>query len=460
MASDLPESIFRAYDIRGIVGDELNGRAVEAIGRALGSEARERGETCMAMGCDGRLSSPALADALAEGLQATGLEVLDIGCVPTPVLYYAAHTRTGGNGVMITGSHNPPEYNGLKMMLAGQTLATEAIGALHRRVREQRFVAGRGRREVADLGEAYLERIISDVHASRPLRVVVDCGNGAAGLLAPELLRRMGCEVVELYCEVDGHFPHHHPDPSQPENLADLALRVAQADADLGLAFDGDGDRLGVVGPDGSPIWPDRLMILYARDVLSRRPGAGIIYDVKCSGNLAAAIESAGGHAEMWRTGHSLIKARMKATGALLAGEMSGHIFFAERWYGFDDGLYAAARLVEILSADARPPGQVLAALPDAVNTPELRLPMAEGEAPRFMAALADHPEAFEGARLTTLDGLRADFDDGWGLVRSSNTTPSLVLRFEARSEQALARVQEPFRRAMRAVRPGIALPF
>ncbi len=456
----LPETIFRTYDIRGVVGEGFDVPEVEAIGRALGSEARERGASSMALGRDGRLSGPRLAEAMAGGLQAVGLEVLDLGCVPTPALYFAAHTRTGGNGVMVTGSHNPPGYNGLKMTVGGETLSGDAIAGLRRRFMENRLASGRGGRRFVEIAEAYLQRIVRDISLQRPLKVVVDCGNGAAGVVAPELLRRVGCEVVELYCEVDGRFPHHHPDPSQPENLADLARKVAESDADVGFAFDGDGDRLGVVTPEGRPVWPDRLMILFARDVLSRRPGSKIIYDVKCSARLAAEIAAAGGEPEMWLTGHSLLKARLKATAAPLAGEMSGHFFFAERWYGFDDGLYAAVRLAEILTADARSPSEVFAALPDAVNTPELRVEMAEGEPGPFMEAFSERVGAFDDAQLTTIDGVRADFSDGWGLVRRSNTTPSLVLRFEADDASGLQRIQAQFGQVMREVQPDIKLPF
>ncbi|SCZ61981.1 phosphomannomutase/phosphoglucomutase [Thiohalomonas denitrificans] len=460
MTLELPETIFRTYDVRGVVGEGFDVPQVEAIGRALGSEARERGATRIALGRDGRLSGPRLMDAMAAGLQATGLEVLDLGCVPTPVLYFAAHTRTDGNGVMVTGSHNPPDYNGLKMMVGGETLSGDAITGLRRRFRENRLTSGRGGRRDVAVSEEYLQRIVSDISLRRRLKVVVDCGNGAAGVLAPELLRRLGCEVVELFCEVDGRFPNHHPDPSQPENLADLARTVARSGAHVGFAFDGDGDRLGVVTPEGKPVWPDRLMILFARDVLSRRPGAKIIYDVKCSGRLGDAVRAAGGTPEMWLTGHSLLKARLKATAAPLAGEMSGHFFFAERWYGFDDALYAAARLAEILTADIRSPSEVFAALPDAINTPELRVEMAEGEPQCFMEALSARTGMFAGAQLTTIDGVRADFADGWGLVRCSNTTPSLVLRFEADDASGLHRIQARFRQVMQDVQPGIELPF
>lgn len=460
MSKEPTAAFFRAYDIRGVVDKGFDGEFVESVGQAFGSEAAARGQRSVAVGRDGRLSGPGLLQSLKKGLLAAGIDVVDAGCVPTPVLYFVAHTIAGGNGVMLTGSHNPPEYNGLKMLIGGETLSGEAVQELRRRILENRLSRGPGRECSVDIEKDYIQRIVSDVNLRRPLKVVLDCGNGAAGLIAPKLLRALGCELIELFCDIDGTFPNHHPDPSQPENLRDLIGCVVDEGADIGIAFDGDGDRIGVVDPDGNVIWPDRLMMLYATDVLSRNPGAEIIYDIKCSGNLGTVIEGASGRPSMWCTGHSLIKARMRQTGALLAGEMSGHIFFKERWYGFDDALYAAARLLEILAADERPIAAVFRALPDAVNTPELRVELEEGEHFAFMDRLAARSEYFTGARLTRIDGLRADYDDGWGLVRASNTTPSLVLRFEAKDGAVLKRIQEQFKALMLAIRPDLHLPF
>jgi phosphomannomutase/phosphoglucomutase len=457
----LSASIFKAYDIRGIVGQTLTEDVVHAIGRAIGSEARDRGLPAVVVARDGRLSGPAFLTALGNGIRATGTEVIDIGLAPTPLLYYATHALKTGSGVMVTGSHNPPEYNGFKIMLGGDTLSGEAIQRLRRRIEDNDLVTGEkegGYRKLA-IGEDYIRRVAGDIHLQRPLKLVVDCGSGVAGAIAPDLLRALGCMPIELYCEVDGHFPHHHPDPSQPENLADLIRAVEEHQADLGLAFDGDGDRLGVIDGAGRIIWPDRQMMLYASDVLSRNPGADIIFDVKCSRHLARVIEEHGGRPLMWRTGHSLVKAKMKETGAPLAGEMSGHIFFKERWYGFDDALYTAARLLEILAAQPRPAAEVFAALPDAVATPELRVDFAEGEHHAFMEKFLAVTR-FPGANIATIDGLRADFSDGWGLVRASNTTPCLIIRFEADDDAALGRVQEAFRRALLAIDPALVLPF
>ncbi len=457
--AQLPPEIFKAYDIRGIVGTTLTAASAELIGRAIGSEARARQQSRVVVGRDGRLSGPALARALARGLAAAGCEVIDIGMVPTPVVYFATHELGTHTGVAVTGSHNPPDYNGFKMMIGGETLAGEAIRKLRERIVRADFTAGDGAITPMDVREAYLDRIASDVRLARVLRIAVDCGNGVAGELAPRLFRRLGCEVTELFCEVDGTFPNHHPDPAKPENLADLIAEIRRGGYDLGLAFDGDGDRCGVVSPDGTIIWPDRQMILYARDVLSRHPGAEIIYDVKCSRTLDAEIRKAGGRPTMWKTGHSFIKAKLRESGALLAGEMSGHTFFRERWFGFDDGLYTAARLLELLAHDDRDPAQVFAALPDSVNTPELNLRFPEGEHFRVMEELKD-AASFPDARLTTIDGLRADFPDGFGLVRPSNTTPVLVFRFEGDDRAALERIQERFRELLRRVRPDAELPF
>jgi phosphomannomutase/phosphoglucomutase len=387
------------------------------------------------------------------------VDVIDVGRVATPMLYFAAHHLGTLSGVMVTGSHNPPDYNGLKIMVAGETLAGDAIQALRGRIERGDVTGGSGGYRTADIGEDYLARIAGDVKLARPMKVAVDCGNGVAGAFAPALYRRLGCKVTELYCEVDGTFPNHHPDPSVPANLADLIRALAAGDAELGLAFDGDGDRLGVVTKDGHIIYPDRQLMLFAKDVLSRVPGGDIIYDVKCTLNLAPWIRQHGGTPQLWKTGHSLIKARMKETGALLAGEMSGHIFFKERWYGFDDGLYAGARLLEILSRSADP-GAVLNALPDAVSTPELHLKMAEGESFALIEKLRREAR-FEGAReVIAIDGVRVEYADGFGLARPSNTTPVVVLRFEADTPAALERIQEQFRRAILAVWPSAVLPY
>ena len=458
-ASSLPAEIFKAYDIRGIVDKTLTAGIVERIGQALGSEARARNQERFVIGRDGRLSGPELAAALARGIARSGCDVVDIGMVPTPVVYFAIQHLGAGSGVAVTGSHNPPDYNGLKMVIGGETLSGEAIQKLRARIQNNELDSGQGTISQADVRAAYLERVSGDVKLTRPMRVAVDCGNGVAGELAPQLLKCLGCQVTELFCRVDGHFPHHHPDPSKPENLRDLITEINKGGYDVGLAFDGDGDRLGVIAPDGNVIWADRQMILYARDVLSRHPGGEIIYDVKCSRMLDAEIRKSGGKATMWKTGHSLIKAKLRETGALLAGEMSGHIFFRERWYGFDDGLYTAARLLELLSRDPRPTREIFAALPNTVNTPELNLKFAEGEHFTVIKELVERAH-FPDAKVTTIDGLRADFPDGFGLVRASNTTPVLVFRFEADNREALERIQNRFRELVLSVRPDVKLPF
>ena len=455
----LDPHLFRAYDIRGVVGESLTPETARLIGRAIGSEAVERKVESIAVARDGRLSGPDLLKALSDGLAATGLEVVDVGAVPTPVLYFATYQLRTHSGVMVTGSHNPPDYNGFKIVLADETLAEQAIRGLRERIEEGRLKRGEGSRRTAIVRDDYIERIAGDIQLQRPLKVVVDAGNGIAGDIAPELMKAIGAEVVPLYCEVDGEFPNHHPDPSDPGNLEDLIQAVRDNQADLGLAFDGDGDRLGVVTPSGQIIYPDRIMMLFARDVLTRNPGAVILFDVKCSARLANEIVDCGGSPVMWKTGHSLIKAKLKETGALLAGEMSGHFFFTERWYGFDDGLYSACRLLEILAAEAGEPGEVLEGLPAGVSTPELKVKTEEGENFRILEDFREQA-SFDDARLTTIDGVRADFPDGWGLVRCSNTTPSLVLRFEGDDEAALSRIQEQFRRQLLAVKPDLELPF
>jgi phosphomannomutase/phosphoglucomutase len=454
-------SIFRAYDIRGVVGKTLTPQVAREIGRAIGSEAQHRGLKEIAVGRDGRLSGPELAGALIEGLRAAGCDVIDIGAAPTPVLYFATYHLNIGSGVSVTGSHNPPDYNGFKIVLGGETLSEGAIQDLYARISEGRYTSGSGGLQRMDISRDYIGRITDDVMIERKLKVVVDCGNGIPGAVAPQVLEGIGCEVLPLFCEVDGTFPNHHPDPSDPHNLKDLILSVQQTNADLGIAFDGDGDRLGVVTANGEMIFPDRLLMLFAKDVLTRNPGATIIYDVKCTGKLQPWILQAGGSPIMWRTGHSLIKAKMRETDAELAGEMSGHFFFRERWYGFDDGIYAAARLLEILAADpeGRSPEEILSSLPKGTSTPELKITMNEGEHYHFIEKFQQAAQ-FDGARVTTIDGVRADWPDGWGLVRASNTTPVLVLRFDADSDQALQRIQDVFRQQLLAVDKNLKLPF
>jgi phosphomannomutase/phosphoglucomutase len=446
--------LFKAYDIRGVVDTDLTADAVRQIGRAIGAEARARGHATVAIGRDGRLSGPALSAALAEGLQAACVDVTDIGVCATPMLYFAVYHLGLGGGVMVTGSHNPPDYNGLKMVLGGETLAGEAIQGLRQRIEAGDYgtaSASPGGYSTAAIRSAYLERISHDIKLARPLHVVIDCGNGSPGATAPELFRRLGCSVTELFCEVDGTFPNHHPDPSDPHNLEDLQRELARGKADIGLAFDGDGDRLGVVTRTGKVIYPDRQLMLFAADVLGRNPGAEIIFDVKCTRHLYEWINKNGGRPTLWKTGHSLIKAKMRETGALLAGEMSGHMFFKERWYGFDDGLYAGARLLEILS-QVEDIDAVFDALPDSVNTPELQIRV-EGQDHHALIAQMQREATFPAAReVITLDGLRVEYADGFGLVRGSNTTPVLVLRFEADSAEALARIQAEFRGVLAAV--------
>jgi len=451
---NLPAEIFRAYDIRGIAGKTLTPEVVRAIGRALGSMAGE-----FAVGRDGRESGPGLVDALCEGLQASGANVVDVGMAPTPVVYFAAHHLKCGSCVAVTGSHNPPEYNGLKMVVEGHTLSGEEIQALRARIERGDFREGAGARRSADVLPAYVARIIGDVRGFRRMRIAVDCGNGVAGLAAPRLYKALGCEVEELYCDVDPRFPNHHPDPSHVENLEDLIEALRKGRAELGLAFDGDGDRLGVVTKDGEIIYPDRQLMLFAADVLSRNRGAQILFDVKSTRLLAPWIEKHGGKPLMWKTGHSLIKAKLAETGAPLAGEMSGHTFFKERWYGFDDALYAGARLLEILSRSADP-GGVLKGLPSAPSTPELQWKLAEGEPHPLIAKLQAAKPFPNAERTITIDGVRAEYADGFGLARASNTTPVIVLRFEADSKAALARIQEEFRAALAPLKPDAPLPF
>ncbi len=459
--SDFPitDSIFKAYDIRGIVDETLTTDMVHAIGKALGSEAVRLKQKTIAVARDGRLSGPTLLQALFDGILSTGIDVINVGRVPTPVLYFASFYLKTGCGIMLTGSHNPPNYNGLKMVLDNTTLSGDTIQNLKQRIINKDFTSGEGVYSEQDVSDAYLKAITDDIKLARPMKIIVDAGNGVAGELAPKLYRALGCEVTELYCEIDGNFPNHHPDPSQPETLETLIHTVKEENADVGFGFDGDGDRLGVIAPSGEIIWPDRQMILYARDVLERNPGAEIIYDIKCSVNLHQAIEEAGGKATMWKTGHSLVKAKLKETGAPLAGEMSGHIFFKERWFGFDDALYTGARLLEILSKKKETTQAVFSALPDMTNTPELRLEMSEGEHFTLVQKLIDAAH-FPEARITRIDGIRVDFNDSWGLIRASNTTPCLVIRFEARNETAMTAVQEKFRALFYSVDKTLTLPF
>jgi phosphomannomutase/phosphoglucomutase len=453
-------SIFRAYDIRGVVGKTLNEDVARLIGQAIGTVMNERGLREIVVGRDGRLSGPEMANALIEGLRLAGRDVIDIGQAPTPLVYFAAYHLQAGSCVAVTGSHNPPDYNGFKIVLDGETLATEAIDDLYFRIADRLLDDhGNGGLQSMDVSADYIRRIADDVLLERKLKVVVDAGNGVAGGIAPQVLEAIGAEVVPLYCEVDGQFPNHHPDPSDPHNLTDLIQFVQQLGADLGLAFDGDGDRLGVVTRTGEIIFSDRVLMLFARDVLSRAPGATIIYDVKCTGHLAGQILRNGGSPIMWKTGHSLIKAKMRETEAELAGEMSGHFFFRERWYGFDDGIYAAARLLEILAADGREPEEIFEELPKGASTPELKVEMKEGAHYAYIEKFVAQAQ-FDGARISNIDGVRADWHDGWGLVRCSNTTPSLVLRFDADDEHALARIQNVFREQMLAVDSTLILPF
>lgn len=454
-----PQEIFKSYDIRGIVGTTLTAQHAQLIGRALGSMAVERGLKKMAFARDGRLSGPELGGAFVKGVLQAGIDVIDIGMMPTPVLYYAATELADGTGVMLTGSHNPAQYNGFKMMLGGDTLAGDEIQQIRERIESGNFTSGEGGYSNEGVGKAYIDRIIGDVKLKRPMNVVIDCGNGVAGAIAPLLFKSMGCRVTELYCEVDGNFPNHHPDPSKPENMQDLIAAVKSKGADIGLAFDGDGDRLGVVDATGKIIYPDRYMMLFAADVLAKNHGAQIIYDIKCSNNLTRVIWEKGGEPLMWKTGHSLIKAKLKQTGAPLAGEMSGHVFFNDRWYGFDDGLYSGARLLEILSKTNQKSDAVFGALPDAVNTPELNVQMREGETHKFIDDLMMNAD-FGEANITMIDGIRADYSDGWGLVRASNTTPVLVLRFEGKDARAMQRIQQVFKAQMLTIRPDLKLPF
>jgi phosphomannomutase len=454
---NLSASIFKAYDIRGVVPATIDEAVAEALGRAFGTVALREGEKTVAVGRDGRLSGPSLSNALIRGLLTAGVDVIDVACVTTPMLYFAANTLCT-SGIQVTGSHNPKDYNGFKMVMGGRAIYGDEIQALRRIMESESWVLQSGGQvRSVDVLPAYSARIVGDIKLTRPLKIVVDSGNGIAGASAPGILRAIGCEVTELFSEVDGNFPNHHPDPSKPENLRDLMAALKAGDAEIGLAFDGDGDRLGIVTKEGNNIYPDRQMMLFARDVLSRAPGGTILFDVKCSQRLAPAIKAAGGEPLMFKTGHSLIKAKMKEIGSPLGGEMSGHIFFKERWYGFDDGTYAGCRLLEILSqsSDAN---AVLNALPTSFSTPELNVKCNEGEQHTLVAQLVANADFASPAVVCTIDGLRVDWPDGFGLIRASNTTPVLVLRFEGHTPEALHRIETEMLAVLRAAKPGAVL--
>lgn len=459
LKAQLTPGIFKAYDIRGVLGTTLDADIARQIGQAFGSAVRARGDNTVIIGRDGRLSGPELADALASGLQSTGVDVIDLGMVATPMLYYATHVLGAANGIMVTGSHNPPDYNGFKMVLGGEAIYGEAITALYKTIVAGSFASGAGLYRGHDIRDAYLQRIVSDVKLARPMKIAIDAGNGVAGAFAGDLYRMLGCEVIELFCDVDGTFPNHHPDPAHIENLQDLIAVLKSSNAEIGLAFDGDGDRLGVVTKDGQIIYPDRQLMLFATDVLTRHPGGTILYDVKCTRHIAPVVTAAGGVPQMAQTGHSLVKAKMRDTGAPFGGEMSGHLFFKDRWYGFDDGLYAGARLLELASRMIDI-SATLNALPQSISTPELQIALAEGENHSVVKKLQEQAQ-FDGAeQVIKIDGVRVEYADGFGLVRASNTTPVLVLRFEAETQAALARIQHALGAAIRAVKPDAVLPF
>lgn len=451
--------VFRAYDIRGIIGTQLDDDAFYSIGLAISCRLHALGRAQIVLARDGRLTSDHLAAALKQGLLDSGIDVVDLGAVATPVMYYATHVHGVDSGVMVTGSHNPADYNGIKMVLAGTTLAHADIQFLRELVVSGRRVEGQGQSTSFDIMPDYMQRIVSNIALKRPLKVVVDCGNGIAGPIVPDVIRQLGCEVIELYCDVDGRFPNHHPDPTVEENLMDLKAAVALHQADIGLAFDGDADRLGVLTNQGELIWPDRLMMLYARDVIQHNPGATIVYDVKCSSHLSAVITAAGGVAKMCPTGHSIVKRVMKEEQAALAGEMSGHLFFNHRWYGFDDALYSACRLLEILSASADSVHTQFLSVPNSVNTPEIKIPILEEAKFAFMQRFSTEA-TFPDADLISIDGLRVEFPSGWGLVRASNTTPCLVARFEAQDDAALRDIQARFKSQLQALDATLNIPF
>jgi phosphomannomutase/phosphoglucomutase len=454
--------IFRAYDIRGIVGENLTEEHVFLIGKSFGSMVRELGEHEVVIARDGRLSGPSFTKQLSDGLLAAGCDVIDLGMVPTPLLYYATHVLAKPAGVMLTGSHNPSNYNGLKMVVKGRSLTEEEIKALYHRIIAQQFVQDdkQGVQQEMHIVDSYLQQVKNNITLARPLKVVVDAGNGVAGMIAPQLFEALGCEVEAIYCEVDGRFPNHHPDPSHAENLKDLAKTVQAKQADIGLAFDGDGDRLGIVTSKGEVICSDRLLMLYAKALLAVKPKAKIIFDVKCTNQLPLLIHAKGGEAIMWKTGHSFIKTKMLELDASLAGEMSGHFFFKDRWFGFDDALYAGARLLEILAQQNEDSASLFAGIPNSINTPELKILVTEEEKFHLMQQLIDNAKFSATHELMTIDGLRVNFSEGWGLVRPSNTTPYLILRFEALNESILENIQQLFREWMLSVKPDLVLPF
>ncbi|MCC5015154.1 MULTISPECIES: phosphomannomutase/phosphoglucomutase [unclassified Legionella] len=453
-------SVFRAYDIRGVIGKQLDENAFYSIGRAISCRLHALQRSKIFVARDGRLTSANLVNALKEGLLASGITVVDLGAVATPVMYYATCTQEGIDcGLMVTGSHNPSDYNGIKMVLAGKTLVQSDIDQLYELVTAGTRQDGVGKAQSFDIMNDYTNRILSDIKLQRRLKVVVDCGNGIAGPIIPQVITALGCEVIPLHCEVDGRFPNHHPDPTIEANLVDLKAMVAQHQADIGLAFDGDADRLGVISNLGEVIWPDRLLMLYARDVLSRNKEATIVYDVKCSSHLAEVIRAAGGIARMCPTGHSIVKAVMKEEQAALAGEMSGHIFFKDRWYGFDDALYSACRLLEIISASSQTVSEQFDAVPNSVNTPEIKIPIAEEEKFTFMQRFSEQAK-FPDAEIITIDGLRVEFAHGWGLLRASNTTPCLVARFEAKDKASLEQIQSLFKTQLQLVNKNLVVSF
>jgi phosphomannomutase/phosphoglucomutase len=455
----VPATIFRAYDIRGLAEQQLNDETVYAIGLAIGSEALDQGQQRIVISADGRHSSPRIHDAMIKGLMDSGRDVIDIGTLPTPLMYFATHQLGSQSGVMITGSHNPPEYNGIKIVIGGRTLSGTAITHLRERILKKDLATGRGKLSCQEIEQAYIDYIVNDVAIAQPLKIVIDAGNGVAGAIAPRLFEELGCEIIPLYCEVDGDFPNHHPDPSIEANLADLKRVVQEQHADLGIAFDGDGDRLGVVTATGKSVPADRLLMLLAQDVVSRNPGADILFDVKCTRNLNTLISNYGGRPIMWKTGHSYMKEKMAETGALLGGEFSGHIFFKERWFGFDDGMYAAARLIEILSTSDPDLDLQLEAFPESISTPELKVATSEEQKFHIIERLVDTAD-FEDGKISTLDGVRVDFPDGWGLVRASNTTPMLILRFEAETEEAMARIQHQFKQQLSSIDNSLQFGF
>ncbi|MBS0288896.1 MAG: phosphomannomutase/phosphoglucomutase [Proteobacteria bacterium] len=457
--SQVRSEIFRACDIRGVVDETITPHIAFLLGLSFGTLAQSKNQSTVIVGRDGRHSGAILLQSLSEGLMQSGCCVIDLGMVPTPLVYFATNFLNTGTGIMVTGSHNPSNYNGFKMMLNQDTLALEQVQSLYEKMLAQEFVRGKGTVKSLDIIEKYIERIKNDIHLARKLKIVVDCGSGVVGVLAEKLFTTLGCEVIPLYCEVNGDFPFHHPDPGQPKNLQDLIKTVKHEKADLGIAFDGDGDRLGLVTDQGEIVWPDRLMMLFVEDLLKRQPGSHIIYDVKCSRLLADKIVQCGGIPVMYKTGHALIKRKMLEVNAMLAGEMSGHFFFKERWYGFDDACYAAARLLEIISKESRSLSHIFHALPNSISTPEINIAIHEDKKFGFIESLkTNHP--FHDAKLITVDGVRAEFEQGWGLVRASNTTPCLVLRFEAETESALQSIQAMFKQVILTIAPELEIPF